>query len=76
MANPAGTHKTPETAPKIKPRATSVVLSSPAQQIKDELAPIYGLNKIVSAGLVMVAEAQEHDHNALVRALKLANGIT
>jgi len=24
----------------------------------------------------MVAEAQEHDHNALVRALKLANGIT
>jgi len=51
---------------------TSVVLAENVQKIKDDLAPIYGLKNILSAGLILFGKlTSDQQKNAIVEAKKI-----
>lgn len=50
---------------------TTVVLTDSAQEIKEDLAPIYGLKNILSAGIVLFGQLDSDQQKQIIR---IANG--
>jgi len=55
-----------------KVKHTTVVLSSKAQEIKYDLAPVYGLKNILSAGLILFGNLSDSDQKKYI---KIANNV-
>lgn len=49
-----------------KKNPTSFVLSNSIQNIKDELAPIYGLKNILSAGLLLLSRLSDTEQKKII----------
>jgi hypothetical protein len=49
-----------------KSRQTTVILSEKAQPIKDDLAPVFGLKNILSAGLVLLSRLSADEQKAII----------
>lgn len=47
-------------------RPTSVTLNETVQKIKDELAPVYGLKNILSAGLLLFSRLPDSEQKKVV----------
>ena len=47
-------------------KTTSVVFTKEVQAIKDELTPVFGLKKLLSAGLILFNELSDADQKALI----------
>lgn len=45
---------------------TTVVLTKPAQAVKDDLAPIFGLKNILSAGLILFGKLSDAAQKAAI----------
>jgi len=45
---------------------TTVVLTEKAQEIKEDLAPIFGLKNILSAGLVLMGKLSAEQQKAII----------
>jgi len=48
------------------PKQTTVVLSESVQALKDELAPIYGLKNILSAGLLLFSRLSDTEQKKIL----------
>jgi len=48
------------------PKQTTVVLNEKAQSIKDELAPIFGLKNILSAGLLLFSRLSDTEQKKII----------
>lgn len=47
--------------------ATTVRLSGPAKRVKEDLAPIYGLKNIISAGLILLGRLTVEEQLEVIR---------
>ena len=54
------------------PKQTNVILTEPAQKVKDRFAPIYSLKNILSAGLLLFADLPRGQRE---EAIARANGL-
>ena len=55
-------------------RQTTIVLPEELQPLKNELASIYGLKNVISAGLLLFSELSDSQQKAAIRRIRQIEG--